>query len=438
MSEHLSGQILERYHQHKLSPVELIEADDHLAVCERCRRQLYDGTQAQASLSLLAADFLATGLFPEHLSYEQLAAYVDEGLGATDREIAEAHLQLCSECALRRDELRAFATQIADTATQEYLPAAQSAPPEKRAIGWWENFVSFWRVPALPLTFRLAGVGAFAALLFWLGAMLWSQIQHTAVPQKQIANQQQPSPQSTVAPSPVGTPEVQPSEAPQTAVIRLNDGKGQIAMDKDGHLTGVLPPYEQTIKQALSTQRIETPARLNALTGKAGLLMGAAEEGHPFALLSPVGTFVQGARPQFRWRALAGAESYVVKIYDADFNEVAVSPSLTDTNWQASSALPRGRVYSWQVTARTGDKEILSPVKPAPDAKFMILEQAKVQELAQAQKAAAGSPLTLGILYAQTGLLDDAERELQTLLRANPQSPLAQKLLRSVRAKRQK
>lgn len=48
----------------------------------------------------------------------------------------------------------------------------------------------------------------------------------------------------------------------------------------------------------------------------------------------------------------------------------------------------------------------------------------------------AGSHLTLGVLYAQAGLLDDAERELQLLLRANPQSALAQKLLRGVRAKR--
>jgi hypothetical protein len=56
--------------------------------------------------------------------------------------------------------------------------------------------------------------------------------------------------------------------------------------------------------------------------------------------------------------------------------------------------------------------------------------------LAEAKNASAGSHLTIGLLYAQAGLLDDAERELQALLRANPQSTLAQKLLRSVRAKR--
>src|SRR5262249_16558203 len=124
------------------------------------------------------------------------------------------------------------------------------------------------------------------------------------------------------------------------------------------------------------------------------------------------------------------------KIYDADFNEVAVSPQLSNTVWIVTRSLERGRTYSWQVTARAGDKEVSSPVKPAPEARFMTLDRAKANELANAKSAAAGSHLTLGVLYAQAGLLDDAERELQALLRANPKSTLAQRLLRSVRAER--
>jgi hypothetical protein len=40
----------------------------------------------------------------------------------------------------------------------------------------------------------------------------------------------------------------------------------------------------------------------------------------------------------------------------------------------------------------------------------------------------------LGVLYAQAGLLDDAEREFSALLRANPKSEVARKLLSNVRA----
>jgi hypothetical protein len=149
-----------------------------------------------------------------------------------------------------------------------------------------------------------------------------------------------------------------------------------------------------------------------------------------------VGTVTMSDRPAFRWSAFDGADTCVVRIYDADFNEVAASPWLSETSWTVTRALERGRIYSWQVTARAGAKEIISPVKPAPEARFMTLDRAKANELAEAKSASAGSHLTLGILYAQAGLLDEAERELQALLRANPQSALAEKLLRSVRAKR--
>ena len=175
---------------------------------------------------------------------------------------------------------------------------------------------------------------------------------------------------------------------------------------------------------------------LSELIGKSGVLMGPAEEGHPIALLSPVGTVVIGVRPVFRWRPLDGAEGYVVKVYDADFNEVAASPQLSGTVWTATRSLERGRTYSWQLTARAGGKEIVSPIKPAPDAKFMVLNQTKAGELAHAKNASGNSHLTLGILYAQSGLLDDAEREFQTLLRANPKSKLVHKLLRIVSDKR--
>ena len=66
----------------------------------------------------------------------------------------------------------------------------------------------------------------------------------------------------------------------------------------------------------------------------------------------------------------------------------------------------------------------------------MVLDQTKANELAHAKNAGGKSHSTLGILYAQSGLLEDAEREFQTLLRANPQSTLVRKLLRNVREKR--
>jgi DNA-directed RNA polymerase specialized sigma24 family protein len=155
-------------------------------------------------------------------------------------------------------------------------------------------------------------------------------------------------------------------------VVALNDGGGQVTIDKEGDVAGAPPPFQQMVKQTLTAQRIETPRMLTELIGKSAVLMGTADEGHPFVLLGPVGTVVMSDRPTFRWRALGGADSYAVKIYDADFNEVAASPQISGTTgagtaWTVTRALERGRTYSWHVTALVGDKEVVSPVSPAPE-----------------------------------------------------------------------
>jgi len=82
------------------------------------------------------------------------------------------------------------------------------------------------------------------------------------------------------------------------------------------------------------------------------------------------------------------------------------------------------------------DQEFTSPRPPAPQAKFRILDQAKAHELAPARRAYASSHLTLGLLSAQAGLLDEAEQELRALQKANPNSAIARRLLAGVQAMR--
>jgi hypothetical protein len=85
------------------------------------------------------------------------------------------------------------------------------------------------------------------------------------------------------------------------------------------------------------------------------------------------------------------------------------------------------------VTATADGKEILSPTAAAPEAKFAVLGQDEAEELERARLSVPDSHLTLGVLYARAGLLDEAEREFRLLVEANPKSPAASKLLRSLR-----
>ena len=166
--------------------------------------------------------------------------------------------------------------------------------------------------------------------------------------------------------------------------------------------------------------------------------MGSETEGGSFSVLDPVGHVLLNDRPTFRWSALEGANGYVVEVYDDSFGLVATSPQLTTRSWAAPQTLPRGKVYSWQVKAVKDGEEIKSPRPPAPQAKFRVLDRAKADEIARAKRAHPSSHLTLGLLYAQAGLLKEAEQELRLLQRANPDSDLARGLLRQVQALRRR
>jgi hypothetical protein len=148
--------------------------------------------------------------------------------------------------------------------------------------------------------------------------------------------------------------------------------------------------------------------------------------------LNPVGKVVFTDRPTLRWGRLDGASSYVVNVYDRNYTKVAVSQPQSSTQWTVNLPLERGRIYTWSVTAIKNGEEIISPVTPAPEAKFIILDETKAAELDRAKQSDAGSHLTLGTLYARAGLLDEAEREFKALLNDNPKSAVARRLLRSV------
>lgn len=420
MSEHLSPENLESYRQSALPPLELLAVDDHLAACEQCRSRLTG--VAPAPVLDAAWQTLRLQLHPgaeqvEHLSYEQLAACVDEQLDGADRQTVNQHIESCEMCAYELQDLRAFRQEVQAFPSPE--PIVAKAAPSMPQRNWWQTFTEMLNVrwPAL--------AGASAVLLLIAGLFYF---QFRADPQTApIVATVSP----TLTPS-ISTPVPIESSVP-TEVLALNDGGGRITLDEKGNLLTPqpLPPdFEQIIKLALTKGQVEKPS-LSGLNVKTGSLMGGGESA-PFKLLEPLGKVIETSQPDFRWQPLAGATSYTVTVYDANFTRVTVSPSLTANEWHSSQPLPRGVILSWQVKAIKDGQEVVVPEPPAPEAKFKVLEQSKAEELARARRQFANSHLTLGLLYARAGLLAESERELKALTDANPASPLARKLLRSL------
>ena len=426
--QHLTEKQLRNFVSQRLEPAELLAVSDHLDDCKTCRQQ------TQTSMNLEGA-FLATwsDVFdqveqsPAHLTAEEIEQFVDNSLAGERQQVVADHLSSCDRCALAVADVREFRNEL--VSDREYRPQSEG----RVRPGWWRR--TFGSLPSL---FRVSPVPAFggaalAVLLFALIGWLMLRKQSEQRPTQEIAT----GPTPAVQPSPIASPVESPA---QTAVVaQLNDGNRVLTLDADGDLSGAddLPVgYQNLLKAALTNQRIARSPLLNGLSRPSSALMGSKGSKETFSVKSPVGTVLLTDRPTFRWSPMTGVSSYVVEVYDSKFNLITRSLQLATDSWTVPQPLPRGEVYAWQVKANRDGEEVTSPKPPAPQAKFRILDQAKADELAKASRAYSSSHLVRALLYADAGLIDESEEQLRLLLKANPNSEVARKLLRQIQAQR--
>ncbi len=265
-------------------------------------------------------------------------------------------------------------------------------------------------------------------------------------PQSQQA-QQAPTPQ--VSPgstpdvaanlqSPTASPNESPIERPNSAeaVVVLNDRGATITVEKSGSVSGlddVSASARDEIAQVLLSGRIDRPSVLRELGGQDSALRGS-NRGQPFKLISPGRTVIVSNRPTFKWENVTGATAYTVYVNDVRGQIVARSEELTPDRreWLVPRSLKRDQVYAWTVMAVVNGREMVAPGPSAPEMKFQVLSSANLRQLNQLKRVR--SHLALGLFYAKVGLIDEAEREFQTLVRQNPSSAAATKLLREIRS----
>ena len=417
--EHLTQKQIEDYYQNRLASAALLALSDHLVECEVCRQQV-DANGDPAFFALHGDVFVES--VAQHLTPEQRADYVDQNLSGEELRMAVDHLSACELCVLAVSDVRAFRNEIAPSLDQEYAPAVHV--PHVVALSWPQRFLSLFRTSPVP---AFGGAVLAVFLLVFAGWMVWR------TPRDERHEVASASPSPSLQPAPSVAPTLQPEPVP--VVAQLNDGAGVLTLDRDGKLSGAdnLPPeYQSLVKQALSGQKIEKSQQLQGLTRPPSSLMGSPDRAKEFSVIDPAGTVVLTDRPSFRWSKLEGATSYEVEVYDDQFKLVTSSLQLPGLSWTTPQSLPRGRVYSWQVKATKDGAQITSPRPPAPQAKFRILDQAKANELSRAKRSYASSHMTLALLYAQAGLLKEAQQELTLLRRTNPNSDIPRNLLRQI------
>jgi hypothetical protein len=398
---HLTAQEMERYRRRTLSPIERRRCDRHMVVCEDCLAQLLGEEHLGLATAQLWEAFTARGEEPFHLSTDDLERYVNGQTDEADTTIFESHLEDCDECREAHERMLAKAKPLA-------IPAGgvQSS--------FWERIRAAWHFLSQPRRVAVATALAACLLVSWVA---WYY--------KMGRNPSGGENRASQPPSPISIP------------VQLHDGSREITIDEKGNVAGLEqlgPETQGIVKQALITAQLSKPQVLLDLSGPQSRLMGPTAGRSTFALLGPVGTVIADTQPTLRWQGLVGASHYVVSVFDTRFENVAKSPPLSATEWKVSIRLRRGNTYFWQVTALREQQEITAPVAPAPRAQFKVLDGETLESLEVVRTEQPDAHLTLAVLYARAGLLPDSEREFQALLKQNPDSVIAAKLLRCVQA----
>ena len=344
---------------------------------------------------------------PDHLTEEQFAQYRSRSLAAVKLLAVDEHIAQCGECRdrLYREErvdsqLRHLRAEFIGHLDYDQIAACAhgSFPPDVaqhladcamcRAevddlAQFRDEIKSAPRAPIemprrrSPWPFAVA-----AAVLLAAGGLAW-YLRQTPMP----------SPGVAVAPKPPVSDEP-PLTADQKSALQL----------------------------ALDTHKLAHAPILDSVQRKQGVLLGPPGAGDTkgFDLLSPIGTTVLTDRPVFAWMPAPGATSYLVAVYDENFEKVLESPPVSVTEWQPDTPLPRGRIYNWQVTTEIGGHTVHAPIPPAPEARFQVVPQETAGQIETARRVHPANHLLLAALCAQAGALDDARKELDQLAATDP------------------
>jgi anti-sigma factor RsiW len=403
MSEHLSDENIEAYRGRRLPAAELLSASSHLAACEACRVRVSSPKELHRGFEAIRA-VLDAEANTAHLTYDEIARYVDGQLPTEDGARVELHARECPPCADDIEGIQALRIEL-------------DAPPAKQRP--WGRLADLWRTG-----------------LNWKGSLVLAGAAGCALLVVLVVRGPGPRGGASAGVSTgASTSAPEPRQPAQTATVNsIRDGKRLISIAAGGVITGLdgLSDSDRAaLERVLAAKRVDAPASIAGLARGAGVLLGSQAQAPRAVLLGPVGRVVETDRPVLRWKPVAGAR-FLVSVFDSRYNEMASSGWIPEAEWRVPRALGRGVVYSWQLNVRQNGAEFTVPAPPAPEARFRILSAAEEADLIRVRGTSGDSHLVLGLQYARAGLLDEAGQELRTLREQNPGSETVAALLDSV------
>lgn len=424
MAEHLSKELIDQYQTAGLSAQDRFDCDTHLADCDTCRKQVCDNGKIEAlsnfmqtRLSIIASES------SDHLTFEQIADYVNNKIDEVDRECIDSHLIWCEFCSADVKEM----TQQSETILRPFRlqPSLPSHSHKGKGESLWE-----WgsRKPNIAKGLAYA---AFLAVLFSGSYMLlryWRASDSPAKNEAQMvasevgkvsgvasANATETTPQSA-----------KPSENPVTlpsSTIDLGSAKW------------LLPADHRLLSATLKAAEFDIPIPVKEMLRK-DLSMGGKDVDISFRLLSPADEAVREIQPTLKWQALADNSKYKVVVTDISVNKNLIDRFVETTELRLNVPLEGGHSYRWQVSIKgKDDKPIYGKFSGQSYADFFFIDRNELNLVMAAERQYSDNEdpmarLALAVRYAKAGLLKDAKRELNSYLKAAPKSPHTPQVLK--------
>src|SRR6202011_2871741 len=97
--EHLSEEQIAEYRVRVLSGAQVLRVSDHLMQCEACRARAFGYVDPAAGAAAIFASLNSEAGTSAHLSYDEMADFVDGKVSPADAELLRLHTQECAACA---------------------------------------------------------------------------------------------------------------------------------------------------------------------------------------------------------------------------------------------------------------------------------------------------------------------------------------------------
>jgi hypothetical protein len=410
MDTHLSTKEIRGYLRRRLTRDDFHRVGEHVHSCASCYQDFLAELQERFPIEI-DLDELA-GLQGWHLEGEELAAYVEGRMDELNFECASLHLEECSSCMEKTSAV--FEDRLEN-------PRMGTSARRKEPSTWSRYLPSVQSISSPRLQLAAAAVLVIALVL-----TLWVLIQP-----KQASPQVADAPE-TVSPDP-------PPQQP-TAPVQMGPGAGsqttpvsnQVAANADSEKREV-KRQEDATERVLIARDLVMPPAIEMLDRTPSIaIRGNHASTQSFTIVRPFATVISNDRPTFSWTTLNGATSYTVSVFDADLHLIRTSEPLTETQWLMPHRLEAGIVYTWTVTAQKDGQEVVSPASPAR-AEFKILGDSELIKL-NSKVSRTKSHAARGVLYAEAGLLDEAEKEFRSHLQRRPTDERVKGLLRIVKS----